>query len=60
LNRFKDRKTMCIGGEPKCGTKDKRGREVQLEGIGVFGMEGCRKSSCLGGKASTFVYSNVK
>jgi hypothetical protein len=35
---------MCTGGEPKCGKKDNRGREVPLEGIGVFGMEGCRRA----------------
>jgi hypothetical protein len=46
---------MCTGGEPMCGKKDNRGREVPLEGIGVFGMEGCRKSSCLGGEACTIL-----
>jgi hypothetical protein len=40
----------------ECGTKDNRGREVPLEGIGVFGMGHCRNSSCLGGKACTFAY----
>ncbi len=42
---------MHWGRALECGTKDKRGREVPLEGIGVFGMEGCRKSSCLGGQS---------
>jgi hypothetical protein len=45
LEDFSSREKPCATGvEPKCGIKDNRGREVPLEGIGVFGMKGGRKS----------------